>query len=109
MKISKTLEKLIFVLTCAVTLIAMIFINKPIPSHISAGNYIDEVSSSFYLMIYPAIQVLILLVSRNNKVKYLMMHSKILLTTEQYQWIVNGILLFVFLVEATMLYTAFLI
>ena len=53
------------------------------------------------------IQLVILVLTANQKIKYMLTHSRTVLSDVQYNWIVNGLCFFVAMMEGYIVWRAF--
>lgn len=88
------------------SLASFLFLPSQIPMHFNAGGVADDYSSKIQIFLFPFIQLIIMLLSGREKVKYCLTHSRTFLNDSQYNWIVSGLCFFILLAEITIIYIA---
>ena len=89
------------------TLIVFFFLPSSIPIHFNAGGIADSYGDRIQIFLFPLLQLLILLLTGREKLRYWLTHSKTFLNDIQYNWLVSGLCLLIIFVEFRVLYAAF--
>ena len=91
---------------CLLALVSVFFLPDVIPVHFSNG-YPDDFGKKLEIFIFPIIELLIVFLTGQEKIKYLLMHSKTFLTDDQYNWRIDVVILFLIFAELQVIYASF--
>lgn len=86
--------------------VGIFFLPEIIPVHFAHGMP-DDFGSKIEIFLYPVLLLVITFLSGREKIKYFLTHSKSFLTDAQYNLMIDGVLTFIVLVEAYVLYASF--
>lgn len=104
---SRKLSWIIFGIGCLVAVISIFFLPNIIPMHFS-GGVADGFSDKIQIFLFPILQLLLMLLSGREKVKYFLTHSKTFLTDVQYNWMIDGVLFIILIAEIYVIYASFI-
>lgn len=85
----------------------MFFLPSIIPVHFAANGAADDFGGKVQIFLFPILQILIAILTGREKIKYCLTHSKTFFTDVQYNWMIDGVLLFVVFVEIWVIYASF--
>ena len=102
----RTFSWMIFGGFIVLTVVLFFFLPETIPMHFTKGE-IDDVVNKKEIFLFPMIQLVILVLTANQKIKYMLTHSRTVLSDVQYNWIVNGLCFFVAMMEGYIVWRAF--
>ena len=88
------------------TIAAFFSLPEIIPMHFTRG-VADDFSSKREIFFFPGLQLVIMVLSGNKNIKYLLTHSRRTLNDVQYNWIINGLCIFILIVECYVIFRAF--
>lgn len=91
---------------CVLTIILFFFLPEIIPTHFTKG-IADDFSNRREIFLFPLLQLVIMVLSGNRSIKYLLTHSKTTLSDIQYNWMVNGLCILILAAEGYVIYKAF--
>lgn len=103
---SRKLTWIICGIGCLLALISIFFLPDVIPVHFSKGVP-DAYGEKIQIFIFPLLQLLIAFLTGRESIKYYLTHSKTPLTDAQFNWITDGVLLFVMFAEGWVIYDSF--
>lgn len=109
MKMNNT-RKLTWVLCgvgCLIAVIGIFFLPDTIPIHFSHGAA-DEYTGKPAIFLFPALQILFAFLTGRKKIKNFLTHAKTPLTDTQFQWIIDGVLILVLVVEVWVVCASFM-
>ncbi|MDO4313759.1 MAG: DUF1648 domain-containing protein [Eubacteriales bacterium] len=104
---SRKLSWIIFGIGCLVAVISIFFLPNIIPMHFS-GGVADGFSDKIQIFIFPILQLILMLLSGREKVKYFLTHTKTFLTDVQYNWMIDGVLFIILITEIYVIYASFI-
>lgn len=87
-------------------LISAFFLPNIIPVHFSSGIP-DDYGGKIQIFLFPALQIIIAFLTGREKIKYCLTHSKMPLTDAQFNWMIDGVILFIMLAEIWIIYASF--
>lgn len=91
---------------CLLALISVFFLPSIIPVHFTNG-LADDYGRKIQIFLFPVLQLIITFLTGRKHIKYCLTHSKTFLSDIQYNWMVDGVLLFVIAVEVWVIYASF--
>lgn len=92
---------------CFIALISIFFLPDIIPVHFSNG-VADDYGGKIEIFIFSAFQILVAFLTGRRKIKYFLTHSKTFWTDTQFNWIIDGVILFLIIAEIGIIYASFL-
>lgn len=87
--------------------IGIIFLPDIIPVHFSANGIADDYGGKIQIFLFPVLQIIIAFLTGREKIKYCLTHSKIPLTDTQFNWMIDGVILFIMFAEIEIIYAPF--
>lgn len=103
---SRKLTWIICVTGVLLAVAGVFFLPEIIPVHFANGMP-DDFGNKIEIFLYPILLLGITFLSGREKIKYFLTHSKSFLTDVQYNLMIDGVLTFIILVEAYVLYASF--
>lgn len=82
------------------------FLPERIPVHFSNGAA-DHYGNKGEIFLFPALQLIIAFLTGKERIRYCLTHSKSFLTDTQYDWMIDGVLGILLVVEMYVIYASF--
>lgn len=86
--------------------VGIFFLPQIIPVHFSNG-IADDFGNKIEIFLFPALLLIITILSGNEKIKYLLTHSKTFWTDIQYNLMIDGVLGIILITEIYVIYASF--
>lgn len=87
--------------------ISVFFLPQIIPVHFANG-IADDFGSKLEIFLFPALSLFITILSRTEKIKYFLTHSKTFLTDVSYNLMIDGVLGIITVTEIYIIYASFI-
>lgn len=87
--------------------IGIFFLPEIVPVHFAANGIADNFGNKMEIFLFPILMLFITFLSGREKIKYFLTHSKSFLTDIQYNLMIDGVIIFIMLVEVYVMYASF--
>lgn len=88
-------------------IVGALFLPQSIPVHFADGIP-DDFGNKIEIFLFPILSLIIMLLTGNKKIKYVLTHSKICLTEAMYNLAIDGVLGLILIAEIQIIYASFI-